>query len=345
VLSGHVLAHEVGKLLTAAGQVRGVRTVSDELSVHEDAGNFSALQGGRQRRARSQFDFIEGNWSPSTKLVMGTIGAVLLGNCLTSRHRNPLNFLLGAAGFGLLTQSLLSSTSQQVGRPRGATGVEFHKTLEIATPLEKVFDFFSKFENLMLISSTVQNVRDHGNGVFSKTIGMAGGVGLHLSERITCFEKNECFATRSEPDSMVRYSKRVNFESTGDNHTRVHLQFCYHPPGGMFGHSAAAAFGLDAKSFFDDLMMRAKTYLETGIQPHDAARRMFGHGQPAHQGSQAQRSAQATESGTNAPPHDVAPGMAGKTGMAGAREADQIGPFERDLTEAQVGQAEIRSHI
>jgi len=320
-LHGPALRADASDLLRAVAGVRGVRTVTDDLDVHETPEDIPSLQThGTRRRAQSSFDFVGGDWSPSTKLVMGTVGAALLGNCLTARRRDPLTFLLGVAGFGLLARSCAGITHQDSGFGRGFQGVEFHKTTEIHAPIEKVFDFFAHPQNLAMISDKIREVQDHGDGLFTKSIDVAPGVNIHLAERVYCVEENDCFATHSEPSSMIRYEKQMKFESAGD-HTRVHLQFCYYPLGGVLAHSAAAAFGLDAKSFFDDLMMRAKTYLETGIPPHDAAKRMQG----ARQGQRAQPGSQ-RDAGPNVPPHKETPNM------AGVAESDQIGPVQRDLT-------------
>jgi uncharacterized membrane protein len=45
----------------------------------------------------------------------------------------------------------------------------------------------------------------------------------------------------------------------------------YNPPGGAFGHVIAKLFGADPKTELDEDLMRLKSFLETGIEPHDAA--------------------------------------------------------------------------
>jgi len=51
-LSGNVLVHDVGRLLSTVSAMPGVRSVDNRLSVHEDAGKVPELQGkGRVRRA------------------------------------------------------------------------------------------------------------------------------------------------------------------------------------------------------------------------------------------------------------------------------------------------------
>jgi uncharacterized membrane protein len=46
----------------------------------------------------------------------------------------------------------------------------------------------------------------------------------------------------------------------------------YNPPGGVLGHGIAKLFATDPKRELDQDMQRLKTFLETGVRSHDAAR-------------------------------------------------------------------------
>jgi uncharacterized membrane protein len=45
----------------------------------------------------------------------------------------------------------------------------------------------------------------------------------------------------------------------------------YNPPAGVLGHAIAELFGVDPKHEMDDDLMRMKSFIETGVHPHDAA--------------------------------------------------------------------------
>lgn len=288
VLRGPVTRDELFGMLRAVSAVPGVRTVSDELTVQNHDGNGASSQR-RRGLAPAPWDFVSSPWAPATKLLIGGTGALLLANCQTVRRRSLTDMLLGTLGFGMLMRSLGPSNQGAAGSWQN---VEFHKTLTIHAPVEKVFGFLSRPENWSLITNRIRNLRWHGEEAFGKDIALPG-MNLYCSERIACMKENECFITDSLPDSLLAYHKELHFEQTGD-HTRLHLKFSYRPPAGAVGHAAASIFGLDAKSFFDDFLMRAKNYLETGLQPHDVAK----HGQRRHA---------AVDAGTNAPPHEAAP--------------------------------------
>jgi hypothetical protein len=68
----------------------------------------------------------------------------------------------------------------------------------------------------------------------------------------------------------MQFCKQLRFEELKDDRTRLHLRFRYRPLAGALGHAAASLLGVDPKSLLTDLLMRAKFFLETGREPHDA---------------------------------------------------------------------------
>jgi hypothetical protein len=117
-LSGPVLAREVGELLSCASRVSGVTGVENRLEVHEEAGNVSALQGGRRRADR--FEFFQENWSPMARLLAGVTGGALAAYGLS--RRDPLSLAVGAAGVGLLARGV---TNKDASRLVGAGAALF----------------------------------------------------------------------------------------------------------------------------------------------------------------------------------------------------------------------------
>jgi uncharacterized membrane protein len=196
-------------------------------------------------------------WSPGPRLVAATIGTALMANCMA--RRTPSAVILGTLGFGIFNRALTGA--------RG--GIEVQKTIEINAPVDRVFEFFSHPENYMRVSDVVTNVEIFGDGRFAKDM-LIAGVPVHFEERIVRSEKDQLLASRSEPRSALRFCKQMCFESLADDRTRLHLHFTYHPLGGVLGHAMATMFGFDPKSVLTDLLMRAKFFLETGREPHDA---------------------------------------------------------------------------
>src|SRR5439155_3531450 len=87
---------------------------------------------------------------------------------------------------------------------------------------------------------------------------------------------NEFVAWKSGPNSQIKYQKSARFTALAPEKTQVDFSLSYNPPGGILGHSAAWLAGIDPKSLLDDILMRAKSYLETGRQPVDASETLPG---------------------------------------------------------------------
>lgn len=102
-LAGPVLASEAPHLVTCVSWVPGVQDVTNNLEVHEEAGNHPALQGGRERHG-ARFPLFQQNWSPTARLLAGAAGASLMAYC--GARRNALGTGLGTAGFFLTTRAI-----------------------------------------------------------------------------------------------------------------------------------------------------------------------------------------------------------------------------------------------
>ena len=79
VLSGPVLADEVQQLIAGLHAVRGVTDVVNRLEIHDDPAQASGLQGDKPKPAGEVWDIMQRHWSPSTRFLVGTAGAVSLG--------------------------------------------------------------------------------------------------------------------------------------------------------------------------------------------------------------------------------------------------------------------------
>jgi uncharacterized membrane protein len=297
-LSGPILTHEVDDLVCAVKSVRGVEDVVDNLELHESAENISALQGGRHRTG-APVDVMQANWSPTTRLLMGAAGTALMMRCAT--RRTPAAALLCPVGFAMTMRAV---TNLEMGRAPGATGrggTTIQKTTTINRPVEEVFEFLSDKSNYPRITDMITSVKELGDGRIQKTIAGPAGFEVTVEERFTSIVPNEFLAVRSEPNSPIQYALRMWFEPEGDSSTRVHIQATYNPPGGVLTHSAAWLAGMDIKSLFDDVMMRAKSYLESGREPHDAAQSREHQHAGRHDGSGKSKPTKASGESTGKP--------------------------------------------
>jgi uncharacterized membrane protein len=266
-LSGAVLEREYVRLLRTVWTVRGVVDVEDRLAVYESAAGISALQGsGKAREPR--FGPWQQNWPPGVRVVMGAVGGVLMLNALVGR-RSGLGFLGGVGGLALIARS---STNMPIDRLVGVRrpSMELQKCIEVAAPIEQVFETFSQLERFPEFMKHVREVRVRGDGTSQWVVeGPAGGT-ISWEAVTTRLEPNRLIAWRTLPGSAVDHAGLLRFEPT-DGGTRVFVTMSYTPPAGAVGHAVARLFGADPKSELNDDLMRMKVFLETGRRPRDAA--------------------------------------------------------------------------
>lgn len=263
-LSGAVLEREYVRLLRTVWTVRGVADVEDRLAVYESAAGVSALQGGvKEREPR-----FGRNWPPGVRAVMGAVGGALLINALFGR-RSSLGFLGGVGGVALIARS---GTNMPIDRLVGVRrpAIELQKCIEVAAPIEQVFETFSQLERFPEFMKHVREVRVRGDGTSQWFVqGPAGGT-ISWDAVTTRLEPNRLIAWRTLPGSPVEHAGLLRFEPT-EGGTRVFVTMSYTPPAGALGHAVARLFGADPKSELDGDLMRMKVFLETGRRARDAA--------------------------------------------------------------------------
>ncbi|HEY1889997.1 MAG TPA: SRPBCC family protein [Steroidobacteraceae bacterium] len=266
-LSGAVLEREYVRLLRAVWAVRGVTDVEDRLAVYESPAGISALQGGGRPRERGFGPWRE-SWPPGVRVVMGAVGGALIINALAG-GRSALGFLGGLGGAALIARSGTNmSIDRLVGVRRPA--MELQKCIDVAAPVEQVFETFSQLERFPEFMKHVREVQVRGDGTSRWVVeGPAGGM-ISWEAVTTRLEPNRLIAWRTLPGSGVEHAGLLRFEPT-EGGTRVLVTMSYTPPAGALGHAVARLFGADPKSELDDDLLRMKVFLETGRRAHDAA--------------------------------------------------------------------------
>ena len=160
-LAGPALTDEIEQLIQECSRVPGVTRVENRLEPHQQSDRVPALQGGAVRR--SPFRQGQHYWSPTTRLLAGSMGALLFG--YGARDRRPVGMVALIGGGAVLLRSL---SNMELLRFFGLTPtrrvVDVHKTFEIEQPIEEVFSFWSDFDQLAQALEHVYQVRDFGQG-------------------------------------------------------------------------------------------------------------------------------------------------------------------------------------
>jgi uncharacterized membrane protein len=270
ILSGPILSAEVLPLVDAVGVIQSVKNIENLLELHEAPDDIPALQGGK-RRFGERFGPFKTTWSPTTRLLTGVAGGAL--TIYGGKRRGALGSFIGTIGLGMVTRALTNLEARQlVGVNGDAKGIDITKTITIDASVDEVFSYWSRPENFPEFMSHVQEVRRVDAGIYHWKVGGPAGLLVEWDAAITELEFNKLLAWKSVPGSLIDQRGITRFTSNPDGSTRIDIKMSYKPPAGVLGHEIANLFGVDPKHEMDDDLMRMKSFIETGVYPHDAAR-------------------------------------------------------------------------
>jgi uncharacterized membrane protein len=269
-LRGPIFAHEVDPLLKCVYTVRGVAGVENQLEAHAEAGTIPDLQGGRPRLGERS-DVLQTTWAPTTRLLAGAAGGALA--LYGARRRSMTGSALGLVGLGLLTRGLTNLDMQTLLGSSGGRGISVQKTISIQAPVERVYAVWSHPENFPHFMAHVRAVQYLGDGRYHWTVLGPAGIPCEWEGRITTHVPNQLLEFQSAPGSMIDQHGIVRFEPDAQGGTRLDVKMSYLPPAGAVGHVVAKLFGADPRSEIIADLLRMKSFIETGHQPHDAAER------------------------------------------------------------------------
>lgn len=267
-LSGPVFASELDHLLKGVAWVRGVVEVENRLAAHEEADEVPELQNKTPHECES-LPFMQENWSPTARLLAGAAGGGLA--LLGLSQRGWVGAACEAAGLGLLARGLTNRDTRSLAGIKGGRGFEAQKTIHIAAPVEKVFEFWTRHENFPKFMTNVREVIDRGEGRYHWKVAGPAGLTFEWTGKVVEQIPNQLQRWESVPGSIIAQSGMARFQPNQQGGTRLDIRLAYQPPAGALGHAFATLFGADPKSEIDADLLRLKTFIETGHAPHDAA--------------------------------------------------------------------------
>jgi uncharacterized membrane protein len=143
--------------------------------------------------------------------------------------------------------------------------VDIQKTLYVEAPVERVFAFWSHYDNFPLFMSNVREVSDLGGQRSRWVVSGPGGVPVEWNAVLTERDENRLLAWRSEPGSMLENAGVIRFAREGTG-TRIEFRFSYNPPAGRAGRAMAEFFGADPRARMNEDLGRLKTLLESTVR-------------------------------------------------------------------------------
>ena len=197
-------------------------------------------------------------------------GALLLLFGLTRRSATGL--CAAAASAPLLYRGL---TGHWPAAPRrsedtrvalaGARGLNVREAVRLELPIEEVYRFWRRLENLPRFMSHLDSVIEAGNGRSHWCAIGPGGVRIAWDAEIINEIENKALAWRSLPGSDVVTAGSVNFDRVhGGGSTQVTVNLQYAPPAGRGGAALAWLFGRAPSQTIREDLRRFKQLLEAG---------------------------------------------------------------------------------
>ncbi|MBX5460825.1 MAG: SRPBCC family protein [Steroidobacteraceae bacterium] len=290
LLHGDVAREEHERIVRAVSATPGVREVSDQL-IERDTAEIPERQMKPPTQGdtwRQNLNLRQEQWTPTARLLMGVLGAALIGSA--ARRRTALGALAGLGGSALLFRSAANKPLTRMGPGRGVIDVQ--KELVINAPIERVFGLFAAQENFPMFMRNIREVRRDGNGRTHWAIEGPAGSTIEWDSTTTLYRPNEILAWRSLPGSTIEHSGVIRFERLGDNRTGVDVRVSYSPPAGVIGDAMAKLYRKDLRSELSDDLARLKriaecwdswrTSIESGMAERGSLRDTSGATPAAH---------------------------------------------------------------
>lgn len=265
-LRGRILREEVEPLLRAVERVPGVYEIDNLLEPHERDEGIPALQGGRPRGGE-HYDIFHRNWSPATRAIVGGIASALAAYGASRRGRAGTLACLTGAGFALRAATNLDAR-QLLGARAGRHAIDIEKTIHVAAPVSRVFDFLTRTDTFPYFMKNVLELlpTTHEGHYHWRLVGPER-VSVEFDADITRFEPNRVLAWRTLQGSSVAHAGVIHFEPDEVGGTRIHIQFACNPPGGAIGRAVSALLGDDPRATVDEDLDRLKAAIEAGSAP------------------------------------------------------------------------------
>ena len=233
------------------------------------------VRAGRHERIRRRVNVAElERWGSVAS------GAAALAYGLSGRARSRT--LWSAAGSALVYRGMTGhcpvystlgvTTARSDADTRAAlggdSGIRVREAVRLETPVDEVYRFWRRFENLPRFMTYLERVDDLGNGRSHWVAKGPAGMRVEWDAEIINEIENKVIGWRSLVGSQVAIAGSVNFDTVRKGQSSqitVHLQ--YAPPAGRAGALVAQLFGREPSQTVREDLRRLKQLLEAGEIP------------------------------------------------------------------------------
>jgi uncharacterized membrane protein len=147
----------------------------------------------------------------------------------------------------------------------GSKGLHVREAVRLEVPIEDVYRFWRRLENLPRFMEHLHSVTEAAGGRSHWVAAGPGGVRVEWDAEIINEVENRTLGWRSLPGSDVVTAGSVNFDRVrGGRSTQVTVHLQYAPPAGKAGALVAALFGHAPSQAIREDLRRFKQLMEAG---------------------------------------------------------------------------------
>lgn len=155
---------------------------------------------------------------------------------------------------------------------RGDRGVHVREAIRMEVPVEEVYQFWRRLDNLPRFMSHLERVTETADGRSHWVAAGPAGLTVAWDAEIIHEVANQQLAWRSLPGSDVVTAGSVNFTTVrGGRSTQLSVHLQYAAPGGKAGAAIARLFGREPSQIIREDLRHFKQLLEAGEMPRATA--------------------------------------------------------------------------
>ena len=201
--------------------------------------------------------------------------AAVIGYGVSRRSMSGLQMAAGAAPLAYrgatgrwpaALESLVNRDGDTRRALSGSRGIHVRESVRLECPVDEVYRFWSRLENLPTFMANLIGVTDLGGGRSHWIARGPGGLRIEWDAEIINEIQNKVLAWRSLPGGDVVSAGSVTVQAArgDDRGTQLTVTMQYEPPAGSFGAVVASAFGREPSQTIREDLRRLKQLLEAG---------------------------------------------------------------------------------
>lgn len=210
------------------------------------------------------------NVSNKERVASVVSGSALLWHAFSGKRKNILEGIAGGYMVfrGLSGYCPVYDLAGKSRLPDPAKNINIQTSLTINKPVQEVYDFWRKLENLPLFMKHLKSVEQKDSKTSEWKAYIPGGVGsIHWEAEIVKEDPNAFLGWNSLPGATIENAGKVVFTDAGENGTEIHVTISYQAPLGIAGEEVLSLFTPVFENMIKEDIRNFKRHIETGEIP------------------------------------------------------------------------------